>query len=85
MLVFACVAQAGVLRYCGIAPTEMSLTNSATGCSASLSSGTEPAGQPASRCCRARASIFTALGERYSHAGVTLLASAMAPWSVRQL
>ena len=78
-------AQAGALRYCD-APTEMSHEQRDRLFRFAELVRTELAGSGQRVALLSRAGIDLArFGERYSHAGVTLLGSAMAPWSVRQL
>ena len=78
-------AQAGALRYCD-APTEMSHEQRDRLFRFAELVRTELAGSGQRVALLSRAGIdLTRFGERYSHAGVTLLGSAMAPWSVRQL
>ncbi len=78
-------AQAGQLRYCD-APTEMSHAqrDRALRFAEVVRSELQGSGRRVALLSRSGLDL-TRFGERYSHAGLSLQGSAMAPWSVRQL
>ncbi|MFT3663918.1 DUF2145 domain-containing protein [Piscinibacter sp.] len=83
--ILAAGAQAGQLRYCD-APTEMTHAerDRMLRFAEVVRGELEGSGQRVALLSRAGLDL-SRFGERYSHAGLALRSSAMAPWSVRQL
>ncbi len=82
---FALPAQAASLRYCDRPqPASAAQQDVLLRLAARIRAELEAAGQPAALLSRSGLDL-SRFGQRYSHAGISLLASPNTPWSVRQL
>jgi len=79
------MAQAGLLRHCAPPPAQSAAQHDRLlRFAAVVKAELEKSGQPLAIVARSGLDLAS-VGQRYSHAGLALRASAQAPWSVRQL